>query len=527
MLNGNSTAEKIWNYLMSKINNPYGVAGLMGNMKAESSLKSNNLQGSFEKKLGYTDETYTAAVDSGKYTNFVHDKAGYGLVQWTYWSLKQYLYDFAKKKGTSIGDLEMQLECVCTQLKENYPSIWSALINAKSVLEASNVVLLKFERPADQSSAVQAKRASYGQSYYDEFNSAVKEEKPTMKTITVKPSSPVRIGHSSIDENGHATGGKAGDQTKKEVVIRNWYAKSWTVLLRPKKYSVAMKMVAACEAGCKNDNIGYDQYQRNTLRAEAKKVNFNLAKITTPCECDCSSFMSVCAEAAGVDMTKAYNGSSNAPVTSNMRSRFKATGAFDVLTDSKYLNSSDYLQAGDILVAEGHHTVMVLDYGKKVTSIQVDDDEVVTPTTPATPTTPTEDKKTVAEIAKEVLDGKWGNGDDRKSRLTAAGYNYKEVQAAVNALLKGETIPAKPTSKAVYDSNMLGDYTVTASSLHLRSGAGTNKKSIVLIPFNTKAYCNGYYEVDSSNNRKWPYIKVTVKGKTYEGFSSSLYLKKV
>lgn len=41
------------------------------------------------------------------------------------------------------------------------------------------------------------------------------------------------------------------------------------------------------------------------------------------------------------------------------------------------------------------------------------------------------------ELAKEVIDGKWGNGSDRKSRLTAAGYDYSAVQDKVNELLKG------------------------------------------------------------------------------------------
>lgn len=168
-LTGSNNEQKIWNYLIDKIKNPYGVAGLMGNMNAESGLKPNNLQNSYENKLGYTDESYTKAVDDGTYTNFVHDSAGYGLVQWTYWSLKEYLLNFAKKKGKSIGDLEMQLECVCTQFKEQYSAVWNALVNATSVLEASNVVLLKFERPADQSEAVQKKRAAYGQTYYDKY----------------------------------------------------------------------------------------------------------------------------------------------------------------------------------------------------------------------------------------------------------------------------------------------------------------------------------------------------------------------
>ena len=44
-------------------------------------------------------------------------------------------------------------------------------------------------------------------------------------------------------------------------------------------------------------------------------------------------------------------------------------------------------------------------------------------------------KKTVDELAKEVLDGKWGNGNDRVNAITAAGYDYDEVQKRVNELL--------------------------------------------------------------------------------------------
>lgn len=44
---------------------------------------------------------------------------------------------------------------------------------------------------------------------------------------------------------------------------------------------------------------------------------------------------------------------------------------------------------------------------------------------------------TVQEIAKEVIEGKWSSGNDRRQRLTRAGYNYQEVQAEVNRILKG------------------------------------------------------------------------------------------
>ena len=175
----------------------------------------------------------------------------------------------------------------------------------------------------------------------------------------------VKIGHASIDENGKINRGTAGDQTTKEVCTRTWYNKGWTVLLRPKDPAIAEKMAKACEAGCANAKIGYDQHQRNTLRTQAKAVGFNLAKIATACETDCSAFMAVCAEAAGINMNLAYF-SGNAPTTATMRVKFKATGAFDVLTDSKYLAGEDYLKRGDILVKEGSHTVMVLSNGAKV-----------------------------------------------------------------------------------------------------------------------------------------------------------------
>lgn len=48
-------------------------------------------------------------------------------------------------------------------------------------------------------------------------------------------------------------------------------------------------------------------------------------------------------------------------------------------------------------------------------------------------------EKSIGEIAEEVIQGKWGNGADRKKRLTNAGYDYNQVQAAVNAIVKGQT----------------------------------------------------------------------------------------
>lgn len=177
----------------------------------------------------------------------------------------------------------------------------------------------------------------------------------------------VKIGHASLDENGKIKGGLAGDQTGKEVYIRDYYKFGYNIVLRPKDSLIAEKLAFTVEAACNNPRIGYDQGQRNTLRQQAIANHFNLAAIKTPCECDCSSLMAVCAEAAGINMNSTYSGS-NAPTTSTMRKKFAATGAFEVLTDTQYLTSSDYLKRGDILVKEGSHTVCVLSNGTKNTA---------------------------------------------------------------------------------------------------------------------------------------------------------------
>ena len=165
--------KTIWNTLQAAIGNAYGTAGLMGNLYAESALKPGNLQNTGNKALGMTDEQFVAAVDSGEYSadKFIHDGYGMGLAQWTYYTRKQALLNFVKAAGKSIGDLETQLAFLLQEIK-GYTSVWNTLTTATSVREASDVVLMKYERPANQSESVQVKRAGYGQQYYDKYASA-------------------------------------------------------------------------------------------------------------------------------------------------------------------------------------------------------------------------------------------------------------------------------------------------------------------------------------------------------------------
>lgn len=161
-------AELIWDFLKSKGLNDFAVAGIMGNLQAESGLSSINLQNNYEKKFRLNDIQYTNAVDNGEYTNFVKDKAGYGLAQWTYWSRKENLLNFAKEKNTSIGDLKMQLEFLWKEFSANKKLI-TLFKAASSVRIASDIMLKEFERPADMGTKVQEIRALYGMKFYNRF----------------------------------------------------------------------------------------------------------------------------------------------------------------------------------------------------------------------------------------------------------------------------------------------------------------------------------------------------------------------
>ena len=171
----------------------------------------------------------------------------------------------------------------------------------------------------------------------------------------------VKIGHASFDENRDINGGVAGDQTKTEVYTRAWYNKPWTSVIRPKDSSVAEKIAIAMEQACANDKIGYDQNQRTTLYTQAKAVNWDLSKITTACECDCSSLVAVCVNAAGIAVSKDI-------YTGNELSVLKATGKFDVYTAAKYVGSDIHLKRGDILLGSGH-TAIVLSNGSGVSTV--------------------------------------------------------------------------------------------------------------------------------------------------------------
>ena len=191
-------AKVLQTYLEKIFPNTYAVAGIMGNIQAESNFRANNLQNGYEKKFGLNDAEYTAQVDSGKIDKetFMHDSAGYGLCQWTHWSRKQTLYDFAKFERSSIGSLEMQCEYLNSDILTRYGKMYTKLTGASSVYEATRIFMLEYEKPANQSEENIARRAKLAQDIYNEITGT----ETKINDIRNKVNSAVAVIEMKLDE---------------------------------------------------------------------------------------------------------------------------------------------------------------------------------------------------------------------------------------------------------------------------------------------------------------------------------------
>ena len=288
------------------------------------------------------------------------------------------------------------------------------------------------------------------------------------------------LSNSGGDEYGGIHGGRAGDQTGGEWNIRPWYNYPWRCVLRYPNSDVRKKIAELGRKAANNNNVGYDQYQRLTYWTELQKVNYDPSKITTPCESDCSAGVIANVRAVGYIFNIDALKNIGASYTGNMRSSFSAAG-FQVLTESKYLTSDKYLLEGDILLNDTYHT-----------ATNLDDGSAISPST----TTPVAPSKTNDQIVEEVLKGFWGVGDDRKNRLTAAGYNYDVIQYLINTRLANQNSQTPNTSiPNTSDSNKSVD-DVAQEVLDGKWGNGDDRRKRL-----TAAGYN-YNEVQAAVNRK-------------------------
>ena len=213
-----------------------------------------------------------------------------------------------------------------------------------------------------------------------------------------------------------------------------------------------------------NDNrYGYDQRYRWGERGDF----------------DCSSAVISAWQAAGVPVK-----TRGATYTGNMLSVFKSCG-FEDVTGTVNLATGAGLKRGDVLLNTAHHTAMYCGNGREVEA-SINERGTAVGGAPGDQTgreflirsyrnfpwnhvlrykenTAT---KSVDELAREVLAGKWGNGADRRNRLSSAGYDASAVQTRVNELLRAQAQP-----QAVYYTVQRGD---TLSGIARRYGTSVS-----------------------------------------------------
>lgn len=261
----------------------------------------------------------------------------------------------------------------------------------------------------------------------------------------------------TIKDDGYATSSSYVENTYK-LVTQYGLAKYDKGGMKMTKIEKAVQQM---EAWAKDDSHGYDQIYR-----WGQKGDF-----------DCSAAVIQACENAGIPVK-----TNGATYTGNMLSVFKKCGFVDV-TSKVNRTTGEGLIRGDILLNTSHHTAMYCGNGKEVEA-SINEKGTATGGQPGDQTgkeflirsyrnypwtnvlrytesnTPSNSgsKKSVSEVAVEVIAGKWGNGDARKNALEAAGYNYSEVQAAVNAKLSGNTTAAKKSISEIAKEVIAGKW---------------------------------------------------------------------
>ena len=352
----------------------------------------------------------------------------------------------------------------------------------------------------------------------------------------------IMIGHASISEKGTTEGAK-GDSTGKEVCTRSWYSKPWGYMAIHPDPDVRERHARAIEQACSNNYIGYGQPDRNTLNTQAKAVGYDLSKIKTKCNCDCSSLQNVAAVASGAP---GVSYGSNGWTTSSMLAALKAAG-YKIITDSAYLTSSAYCVRGAIYVKAGSHTVCGLSNGSKASKTLAKARASGSASSGAEEARILKRGMTGADVkamqqglikagyscGPDGADGKFGADTEaalkefqRDCGLEVDGQYGPLSKAALEggggSGSSGGSSGVKVDPATGFDKSLAGTYTVSTKTdpLVLRAGAGTGKKKLTSMPKGARVQCYGYY-TDAADGR-WLYV--VYDGVT--GFAAEKYLKK-
>lgn len=196
------------------------------------------------------------------------------------------------------------------------------------------------------------------------------------------------------------------------------------------------------------------------------------------------------------------------------------TVSYKSLTESEIQTIAKEVIAGKYGNGEERKTKLT-EAGYDYSVIQGAVNKLVASPKPANESAKKESKYTTEELVQKVINGEYGNGEERKKKLEAEGYDYNTVQSAVNKAIAPGHKSVSPAKS--FDKSLSGKYEVTASALNMRYIPGLlTTNNVIKILYNSyKVQCWGYYT--EVGNSKW----LLIEEGNYTGFVDSRYLKKL
>ena len=148
---------KVWTFLNVSMGlNTKQIAGVMGNMHAESGFYPTNAE-----------NNYYPGKHNPEYVYSTTDRVGYGLIQWTDKTRKQGLLNEAIQMGLDVSDLNAQLAFFRKEMLRDYSGTWNKIKKAATVQDASDIFLEKIEKPKIRN---YAQRREYSDIIYAAFS---------------------------------------------------------------------------------------------------------------------------------------------------------------------------------------------------------------------------------------------------------------------------------------------------------------------------------------------------------------------
>lgn len=543
-----SAVEPIRSFMVSKGMNLNGVAGLLGNLYAESGLYSNNLQNSKEKVINMTDDQYTQAVDNGSYRGFCTDRFGYGLWQVTSEGRKTGYYNYVKSKCKSIADLQSQIEYIYKELTTSYKSVWNELCSPNnSVASCAEIVVCKYEVPgsvlgdeATKQKTIKT-RTTYAQDFYDKYFSGSSKPVETPKKLIA-----LSAGHYKYTSGKRCLKSIDPNETREWVLNDRIADKLQKILAEYDGVSVLRlddttgeTLVSIQDRAVISNDANADFYLAIHHNAGINGGSGGgIVVYHYPTEVD---------KKEGTDLynhllaANGLKGNRSQPIkATNDLYEVCAPKAQSILVENGFMDST---HDTPIILTESYANESA--YGlaqyfidrwglkKKTNSPTPIPTPIPTPSPIPTPKPDNhEEYETYTVIPHDTLykiGKKFNVTVNYLLSINPDIVNPNKIKAGqiINVGIKQENnIPVKDTttieSAKSYDKNLSRNFTASAN-LNLRTGAGTSKSKIVCIPKGNTVRCYGFYT--SLLGVKWLLVQTTYNSTIYTGFCSSLYLK--